>query len=139
MTSFNRQDRSGSVQDVLVLDERRATDVRADTDELDQACSCGHSCNVTENGVEVELAAADGRRARGGKSSLELGRVRRLVALDARKLLDGDLSIGEACSGEVGFLEFGQRLRIEGALELLEDVGELCMAYWLARGNTKRE
>ena len=63
--------------------------------------------------------------------------MRRLVALDARKLLDGDLRIGEACSGEVGVLEFGQRLRIEGALELLEDVGELCMAYWLARGLRK--
>lgn len=48
----------------------------------------------------------------------------RLVELDGGELLNGDLRRTEACSGKVGRLELGQRLRIEAGLQLLEDMGE---------------
>jgi hypothetical protein len=53
--------------------------------------------------------------------------VGRLIALDHGELLGRDRGAREAGAGEVGLLERRERLRVELGLELLEDVGELCI------------
>ena len=52
-------------------------------------------------------------------------KVRALISPDRRKLLDGEIGIREARSSEVRRLELGQGLRVELALEILENAGEL--------------
>lgn len=51
----------------------------------------------------------------------------RLVALDRREQLNGDLDVTEACCCEVRRYEFSQSLGVELGLQLLQHIGELCI------------
>lgn len=59
-------------------------------------------------------------------TDLEDNRVGRLVRLNAQELLYRNLGVGEASGREVGLLELGQSLCVEGGFQLLEDISKLC-------------
>ena len=62
---------------------------------------------------------------------VEYTSVSRLIQLDRRELLNGDLCRGKACRDKVGLLECCKRLCVKLRFKLLQNLGKLCKAIYI--------
>lgn len=122
MTGLNGHDGRSSGQEGRVGQKVGGTEVRGNTDVLDQTGRSSHGGNVRQNAGEVELAAWDDLTAQRVDDRLERASVCCLIALDRCELLRREVGVGETSGGEVGRLELLQRLLVELGLQLLENV-----------------
>ena len=126
---FDGHDGSGRSEDARVLDEVCGTEVRPDTNVLNELGDRHHGRDVHEHARKVEGASRQRRLAKADNEFLDGGHMDGLVDLDDRDLGDGDVGRRETGAEKVGRLEFGQALRVELGLEVLEDEGKFCFIF----------
>lgn len=118
MTSFDGEDRSSGDKVSLVGDQTSTSNVRADTNLLDQTSNIDGGCNVSSDGREIERAIDRGRVDR-REGRCQIFGVNGFIVEDSSENLFGDRWNSETGVGKVLVGELGRYLSIELGLELL--------------------
>jgi hypothetical protein len=101
VTGFDGEDGGSGGKDLGVRDEVGGTHVGSNTDVLNDTGYGSHGGDISEGTVKVEVASRGDRRAEGGKSFGQEGKMGGLISGDGRELLRDDGNACETCILEV--------------------------------------
>lgn len=147
MSCFCSQNRSSRVEEDLVANDVRTTQVGSDTNLFHHASNGGHGGNIRKDWIEIKATASYWLSSEGFECLVEAIQDNRvsvsvvpqsggsrveyvhcsmcgLVALDVLEVLDGNIWHGNASGDEILSIKLVQGLSVELGLQLFKDLGK---------------